>query len=40
MGKHILDVILQKPIESLLMSKKLPPSKEALRLYREVLKFI
>ncbi|KRX08398.1 hypothetical protein PPERSA_08597 [Pseudocohnilembus persalinus] len=37
--RHILDTILQKPIEHLKITRKLPPNKEALRLYREVLKF-
>lgn len=39
MSKHIFDKILNKPIESLIISRKKPPSIEALRLYRDVLKF-
>ena len=39
MSKNILDIILNKPIESLVHAKKPPPSKEALKLYREILQF-
>lgn len=39
MNRKFLDTILNKPIEHLKISKKMPPNKEALKLYREVLKF-
>lgn len=35
----ILDKILSQPIEKLILSNKKPPNKEALKLYREILKF-
>ncbi len=35
----ILDKILSQPIEKLVLSNKKPPNKEALRLYREILRF-
>ncbi|EAR93245.1 complex 1 protein, LYR family protein (macronuclear) [Tetrahymena thermophila SB210] len=38
-GKKMLEEILSKPIEHMILSKKMPPNKEALKLYREILKF-
>ena len=35
----MLEEILSKPIEHMILSKKMPPNKEALKLYREILKF-
>ena len=35
----ILDHILNKPIEHLVITRKMPPNKEVLRLYRDIFKF-
>lgn len=37
--KGIIEKILSQPIEKLVLSNKRPPNLEALRLYREILKF-
>ena len=37
--RGIIEKILSQPIEKLVIERKLPPNKESLRLYREVLKF-
>jgi len=39
MSKNILETILSKPIEHLVIARKKPPNKEALKLYRDIIKF-
>jgi len=36
-GKKMLEEILSKPIEHMILSRKMPPNREALKLYREIL---
>jgi len=38
-GKKMLEEILSKPIEHMILSRKMPPNREALKLYREIFKF-
>ena len=37
--QHILEHIFTNPVEKLKQTRRKPPNKEVLRLYREVLKF-